>query len=116
MLQIKELMNEDGTIIGPESGFPENPLKEKWEKLYPPFRYGEVCSPWIELSDGSRISNYSCILCHEKCPHSNNWEVPEEDKEVWDEYQRQISEYHKIHNPSLAKTVEEYLEKYGEIL
>ena len=107
MLIITDIMNEDGTTFG--SDFPENPLKEKWDKLYPPTRYGEPCAPYYVLDNGDRISNYGCILCHEMCPHSNNWEVPEEDKEIWEEYQRQIMKYHKTHNPSFAKSVEDYL-------
>lgn len=91
------VVNEDGTELGFE--FPENPLKEKWDKLYPPTpmpQYSQVC-------DG-----YSCMWCS-RCPQGSNWKVPDEDKEVWDEYQKQIEEYHKIHNPSLVTKVEEYL-------
>lgn len=116
MKQIKEIINEDGTILGPESGYPKHPLIEKWEKLYPPTRFGKSCSPFYKSNNETIFANYGCILCHEMCPYSDNWKVPEEDREVWDEYQRQISEYHKIHNQSLAITVEEYLEKYGEEL
>lgn len=110
---VKEIMNEDRTIMG--SDFPKNPLKEKWEKLYPPTRFGKACSPYIELDNGDTIANYGCILCHEMCPHSNNWKVPEEDREVWEEYQRQIHEYHKIHNPEFYKSVEYYLKERGEL-
>ena len=84
------VVNEDGTELDFE--FPENPLKEKWDKLYPPTpmpQYSQVC-------DG-----YSCMWCG-RCPHGSKWKVPDEDKEVWDEYQRQIEEYNKIHNPSLV--------------
>lgn len=28
-----------------------------------------------------------------RCPQGSNWKVPNEDKEVWNEYQRQIEEY-----------------------
>lgn len=84
-----QLINEDGTDYHFE--FPENPLKEKWNRLYPPIpkpEYSQVC-------DG-----YSCICCG-RCPQGSYWKVPEEDKEVWDKYQKEIMQYHKIHNPSL---------------
>ena len=91
------IVNEDGTELGFE--FPKNPLQEKWDKLYPPTpmpQYSQVCN------------GYSCMWC-DRCPQGSNWKVPNEDKEIWDEYQRQIKEYHKIHNPSLVTKVEEYL-------
>ena len=94
-----EVINEDGTPLGFE--FPKNPLKEKWDKLYPPIpmsQYSQVC-------DG-----YSCMWC-DRCPHGSGWKVPEEDKEVWSEYQKQIERYHKIHNPSMITKLENYLEK-----
>lgn len=98
-----EVINEDGTPLGFE--FPENPLKEKWDKLYPPIPkplYGQVC-------DG-----YSCMWC-DRCPKGSNWEIPEEDKKVWEDYQEQINEYHKIHNPSMVtyieKTIKDLLER-----
>lgn len=88
-----EVTNEDGTSLG--FGFPKNPLKEKWDKLYPPIpmpQYSQVC-------DG-----YSCMWC-DRCPHGDRWKVPEEDKEIFEQYQEQIREYHRIHNPSLFKMV-----------
>ena len=84
---ITAILNEDGTICNP----PKNPLKEKWDKLYPPTpmpQFSEVC-------DG-----YSCIGCS-RCPSGSNWEIPEEDRAVWQEYQQQIREYDRVHNPSL---------------
>lgn len=83
-----QLVNEDGTTL---DDFPKNPLKNKWDKLYPPIpkpEYSQVC-------DG-----YSCMCCG-RCPNGNYWKVPDEDKEVWDKYQKEIGEYHKIHNPHL---------------
>lgn len=62
---------------------PENPLKEKWVKLYPPIpkpEYSQVC-------DG-----YSCMYCG-RCPCGELWKVPEEDREVWEEYQAKLHEY-----------------------
>lgn len=84
---IKAILNDDGTVYNP----PKNPLKEKWDRLYPPTsmpQYSQVC-------DG-----YSCMWCG-RCPKGSDWKVPEEDREVWEEYQKQIREYDRIHNPSL---------------
>lgn len=67
------------------SDFPQNPLKEKWGKLYPPIpmpQYSQVC-------DG-----YSCMYCG-RCPSGANWEVPKEDEKVWEQYQEQLREYDK---------------------
>ena len=85
---ITEIVNEDGTSL---CNFPENPLKEKWSKLYPPIpkpEFSQVC-------DG-----YSCIWCG-RCPSGSDWEVPNEDLEIWNEYKQQILEYHRIHNPKI---------------
>ena len=79
-----EIVNEDGTPFDP----PQNPLKEKWEKLYPPIpmpQYSQVC-------DG-----YSCMWC-DRCPNGSNWKIPEEDKEVWEQYLREKEEYMRKHN------------------
>lgn len=84
------VVNEDGTSLDFE--FPKNPLKEKWDKLYPPTpmaQYSQVC-------DG-----YSCMWCG-RCPDGSYWKVPEEDKEVWEQYQGQLREYDRIHNPSFV--------------
>lgn len=85
-----EIVNEDGTSM---DNFPENPLKEKWDKLY---------------SQSQTCVGYSCMWCG-RCPNGVNWKVPDEDKEVWDEYLRQIKEYHKTHNPKLTERIEEAL-------
>lgn len=90
-----QLINEDGTDVNFE--YPENPLREKWDKLYPPTQRYE---------SGNNCEGYSCIFCG-RCPHGSNWKVPTEDKEIWDEYQKQVLEYHKIHNPNLAKLLED---------
>ena len=82
---IEKIVNEDGT----ECNYPENPLKEKWAKLYPPNqRYG----------NGENCHGYSCMFCG-LCPYGSHWEVPEEDKELWEQYKKEINEYNKIHNP-----------------
>ena len=81
-----EVVNEDGTPFSP----PENPLKEKWAKLYPPIpmpQYSQVC-------DG-----YSCIYCG-RCPQGDLWKVPEEDREVWKQYQKDLADYDAKHNSS----------------
>ena len=90
-----EIVNEDGTPLDFER--PKNPLEEKWERLYPPTpmpQYSQVC-------DG-----YSCMWCG-RCPRGDNWKVPEEDKEVWEEYQKQCREYDRIHNPILYALLHE---------
>ena len=84
------IVNEDGTSL---DDMPINPLKEKWDKLYPPIpkpEYSTIC-------DG-----YSCSYCG-ICPNGSLWVVPEEDKQVWDEYQRKLSDYNREHNPSMYK-------------
>ena len=89
------IVNEDGTPFDFE--YPENPLKEKWNKLYPPIpmpQYSQVC-------DG-----YSCMWCG-RCPKGSYWVVPEEDKEIWEQYREQIREYDRIHNPNLFKLMNE---------
>ena len=87
------VVNEDGTPLDFE--YPKNPLKEKWDRLYPPTpmpQYSQVCDV------------YSCMWC-DRCPSGSNWKVTEEDKEIFEQYQEQIREYHRIHNPSLFKMV-----------
>lgn len=89
-----EIINEDGTQFGFE--YPKNPLEEKWAKSYPPTpmpQYSQVC-------DG-----YSCMRCG-RCPRGEYWKVPEEDKEVWEQYQAELREYHRIHNPRLFALIE----------
>lgn len=87
-MNILNVVNEDGTSI---LDAPQNPLKEKWDKLYPPIpmpQYSQICD------------DYSCAWCG-RCPRGYHWEVPEEDKAAWDEYQKQLLEYNKQHNPSM---------------
>ena len=90
------ILNDDGT----ELNYPKNPLEEKWDKLYPPTKNGEHCEPVLGyLEDGRPIMNYSCVLCREeKCRYSNNWKVPKEDEEVWNEYLEKCKEYYNMHN------------------
>lgn len=103
-----KIVNEDGSNM---DDFPENPLIEKWDNLYPPTRWGKPCGPVLGYyDDGKPIMNYTCVMCHEKkCRHSDDWEVPEEDREEYEKYLKQVDEYNKIHNPRL------YALKTGEI-
>lgn len=55
---------------------PRNPLKEKWDALYP------TCESL----------GYKCIYCG-KCPLGDDWKVPEEDKEVWKEHVQAVHNY-----------------------
>ena len=69
----------DGTLFEP----PVNPLKEKWDKLYPPTpkpQYSQVC-------DG-----YSCMWCG-RCPNGDYWKVPEEDKDIYDKWYKEYTDY-----------------------
>lgn len=96
------IVNEDGTDIDFE--YPQTDLYDKWDKLYPPMRYGEPCSTILGYQEnGAPIMNYGCVLCHnEKCRHSSYWKVPEEDKEEWDKYREAVYQYDLKHNPKLA--------------
>lgn len=98
-----KLINEDGTEFNP----PMNPLDEKWDKLYPPMRYGEPCGPVLgHFEDGRPIMNFSCVLCHnEKCRHSDDWKVPEEDREEYEAWRKEYDEYIDKHNPNFETKV-----------
>lgn len=78
-----KLINEDGTNLD----YPLNPLEEKWKKIYP------SCLD-------TQYDDYKCMECF-KCPFGGEWKVPNEDLDIWNEYQIQIDKYDKIHNPSL---------------
>lgn len=94
-----KIVNEDGTDALLD--YPENPLKEKWAKLYPPIpkpQYSQVC-------DG-----YSCMWC-DRCPEGSNWKVPEEDLEIWNKYLDDCLEYDRIHNPTMYKDIIKYREE-----
>ena len=101
---IRKIINEDGTDF--RLNFPENPLKEKWDKLYPPnqrYKSGENCEGW------------SCMRCG-LCPNGEYWKVPEEDREIWDKYQRQIFNNMITHNTSLLEKIEERIKMNQEEL
>ena len=92
MIKLGKLTCADGTEPNP----PENPLKEKWDKLYPPTpmpQYSEVC-------DG-----YSCMGCS-RCPQGDYWKVPEEDKEVYEQYKKNLEAYWESHGGFLNATFE----------
>lgn len=104
------IVNEDGTDVDFE--YPKTDLYDKWDRLYPPTRYGKPCSTVLGyMEDGAPIMNYGCVLCHnEKCRHSDSWVVPEEDRDAWEASKQAIREYDKMHNPTSAKLLEEYKE------
>lgn len=94
---ISEIINEDGTKFDP----PKNPLLEKWEKLYVPNDCGPI-SGYDEEHDKVYM-NYGCVLCtSDKCHHSNAWKIPEEDKEIYEEYRKSYMDYIKAHNPKIS--------------
>ena len=71
------ILNDDGTEFNP----PVNPLKEKWDKLYPSCNFG----------------GYNCMYCRD-CPKGDYWKVPEEDREIYEEYLKESYKYLKSHN------------------
>ena len=87
---IISIANEDGTLLS--DGFPVNPLKEKWDKLYPAVPKPELS----QVCDG-----YSCMYC-DRCYRGNNWKIPKEDLAIWREYQKQVKEYIEKHNPEFS--------------
>lgn len=67
---------------------PKNPLEEKWNRLYPQIpkpEYSQVC-------DG-----YSCMWCG-RCPKGEYFKIPEEDLELWNNYQKQLDNYLQSHS------------------
>ena len=102
MINVK---NEDGSKFEP----PKNPLIEKWDRLYPPMKHGEPCGIVLGyFEDGRPIMNYSCVLCNEeKCRYSSCWKVPEEDKAIYDSWQKECKEYMLKHNFKTLESKEE---------
>lgn len=78
------IVNGDGTSM---DDYPKNPLKEKWDRLYPPI----IMPQNSQVCDG-----YSCMWCG-RCPRGEYWKVPEEDKEAWEAYQEEVHEYNVLH-------------------
>lgn len=97
-----EIVNEDGTSIYDR---PVNPLKEKWDELYTVTMDGKPCRPILGYcDDGKPIMNYCCVLCNNKsCHYCISFIVPDEDKEVYEKYRKEVQRYNEIHNPSLTK-------------
>lgn len=101
---ISTILNEDGTE---STTYPKNPLIEKWDAT-PPLRHGHPCSPYLDKE--KKWMNYTCVICHnENCRFSDDFVVPDEDKEVYEKWRRECDEYDKIHNPKL------YSLKHGDI-
>ncbi|MBO5386856.1 MAG: hypothetical protein J6A59_01755, partial [Lachnospiraceae bacterium] len=102
---IDKIYNEDGTECKP----PINPLLCKWDKLYLPRRYDRECNPILGYQpNGTPYMNYTCVLCTEtKCRNSSCWEVPEEDKEEYNNYLKEYRRYMEEHNPSVYKLINE---------
>ena len=92
--------NEDGTEFNP----PKNPLLEKWFREYPSTKmpqYSQVC-------DG-----YSCMWC-DRCPHGDGWKCPEEDKEVYEKWQKEYDKYCEEHGDLVFHISELFKEWYGK--
>lgn len=94
MSQVIELVNNDGTSI---DKMPKNPLEEKWAKKYNLNGFGVECSNVLGKSEnGNPIMNFSCVICHSRgCWRSDSFVVPEEDKEEYEKYLKELNEYHK---------------------
>ena len=93
-----DIVFSDGTIFDP----PKNPLKEKWDKLYPP-----IPKPnWSQVCDG-----YSCMWC-ERCPNGDGWQAPEEDKEEYEKYKKEFNEYCDSHGGLLNAAIYINTEKF----
>ena len=91
------LIMSDGT---PLTEAPKNPLTEKWEKNYTLDRFGKQCQDILgHYEDGRPIMNYDCVLCTSKmCYKSDKFEVPEEDKEVYENYMEQLDSFYEEHS------------------
>lgn len=109
------IVNNDGTPI---DDYPKNPLWDKWLEKYPPMRHGHSCGPEIgKFGDGRPMMNYTCVICTEdKCPYSQYWKVPEEDKEEWEAYRKEVEEYDKLHGNFIAETADKLLANSLEAL
>ncbi len=69
---------------------PKNRLMRKWLQKYP-LPEKSCCGP-----------SYGCMFCG-NCPRGDYWKCPEEDKEEYETYQREFSEWQKRH-PCLIYT------------
>ena len=88
----------DGTPFNP----PKNPLKEKWDKLYPSCQ-----DSW----------DYGCMFCG-KCHFGDHWKIPKEDRELWNQFQSDMDAYVEAHggwnNLLLELNVDYKLSEQGE--
>ena len=67
----------------PDDLMPKNPLLSKWREKYPP----EPKPEFSQVCDG-----YSCMWCG-RCPEGEYWKCPEEDVEVYKQYQLDYSQW-----------------------
>lgn len=106
---INKVTNPDGTKFDP----PKNPLLEKWKDNAR--KNGKPCSNILGYySDGRPIMNYSCVLCYEtECYNSDYFQIPEEDKEEYENYQKKLHEYYKIHG--IEDKVKELIFKFMNV-
>lgn len=90
------LVMSDGTLL---TEAPDNPLIEKWKKIYTLDRFGKQCQDVLgHYEDGRPIMNYDCVLCSsKKCYKSDKFEVPEEDKETYANYLKQLDLFYEKH-------------------
>lgn len=96
-----KIVMEDGT---PLESVPRNPLIDKWKKEgHTKDSLGNECSDILGYyKDGRPIVNYNCVLCSSsECYLSDAWKVPEEDKETYEKWQKEVKEFHKLHNPEM---------------
>ena len=96
-----KLLTEDNVSL---EDAPKNPLIDKWKaEGYTKDEYGKACSAVLgHQEDGRPIMNYNCVLCHSSnCYLSDDWVVPEEDKEAFEKWQRAVSEFYRTHGSEL---------------
>ncbi len=95
------IVMEDGT---PLTDVPKNPLIDKWKADgCTKDSYGRDCSSVLGYyEDGRPIMNYNCVLCHSSnCYLSDDWKIPEEDKETFEKWQSEVTEFYKAHSPEM---------------
>lgn len=96
-----KLVMDDGE---PAENMPKNPLIDKWKQEgYTKNHHGIECRDILgHYEDGRPIPNYSCVLCHSKnCYLSDGFEIPKEDKEVYDKWRTDVDEFFRLHNKNM---------------
>lgn len=96
-----KIVMEDGVSL---EDAPKNPLIDKWKaKGYIKDECGKDCSDVLgHYEDGRPIMNYNCVLCHSpNCYLSDDWVVPEEDKEEFKKWQQAVTDFYKAHSPEM---------------